>query len=72
MLNGEGAKIIYDANCGLSVNAGDSIKLAEKVLELSEMSDNKRKILGANGFKYFEENFTMGKCIDNLETILNN
>ena len=72
MLNGEGAKIIYDANCGLSVNAGDSIKLAEKVLELYEMSDNKRKILGANGFKYFEENFTMGKCIDNLETILNN
>lgn len=72
MLNGEGAKIINDANCGLSVNAGDSIKLAEKVLELYEMSDNKRKILGANGFKYFEENFTMGKCIDNLETILNN
>lgn len=72
MLNGEGAKIINDANCGLSVNAGDSIKLAEKVLELYEMSDNKRKILGANGFKYFEENFTMGKCIDNLETSLNN
>lgn len=71
MLNGEGAKIINDANCGLSVNAGDSIKLAEKILELYEMSDKKRKILGANGFKYFEENFTMGKCIDNLETILN-
>ena len=72
MLNGEGAKIINDANCGLSVNAGDSIKLAEKILELYEMSDKKRKILGANGFKYFEENFTMDKCIDNLETILNN
>lgn len=72
MLNGEGAKIINNANCGLSVNAGDSIKLAEKILELYEMSDKKRKILGANGFKYFEENFTMDKCIDNLETILNN
>jgi len=72
MLNGEGAKIINDANCGLSVNAGDSIKLAEKIIELYEMSDKKRKILGANGFKYFEENFTMDKCIDNLETILNN
>ena len=72
MLNGEGAKIINDANCGLSVNAGDSIKFAEKIIELYEMSDKKRKILGANGFKYFEENFTMDKCIDNLETILNN
>ncbi|MFV5694931.1 glycosyltransferase family 4 protein [Flavobacterium sp. LB3P122] len=70
MLNGEGATIINDANCGLSVNAGDSNGLAKKILKLYEMSNGERNILGVNGFKYFEENFTMGKCIDNLEFIL--
>ena len=70
MLNGEGASIINDANCGLSSNAGDSSGLSEKILELYGMSIEERNILGANGFKYFEKNFTMGKCIDNLEFIL--
>ena len=70
MLNGEGAAIINDANCGLSVNAGDPNGLAEKVLKLYEMSNEGRNILGGNGFRYFEENFTMSKCIDNLEFIL--
>lgn len=70
MLNGEGAAIINDANCGLFVNAGDSNGLAKKILELYQMSNEERNILGGNGFKYFEENFTMSKCIDNLEFIL--
>lgn len=70
MLNGEGALIINDANCGLSVNAGDYKGLAEKILVFDEMSIEERNLLGKNGFKYFEENFTMSKCIDNLESIL--
>lgn len=70
MLNGEGAAIINDANCGLSVNAGDSRGLAKKIIKLYEMSAEERNILGRNGFRYYEENFTMRKCIDNLEFIL--
>lgn len=72
MLNGEGAAIIKDANCGLSVNAGDSEGLAKEIIKLYEMSSEERNSLGKNGFKYFEENFTMSKCIDNLEIILKN
>lgn len=72
MLNGEGAKIINEANCGLCVSSGDSIKLAEKILEFYQMTDYNRNILGTNGFNYFEVNFTMTKCIDNLESIINN
>jgi glycosyltransferase involved in cell wall biosynthesis len=72
MLNGEGAAIIRDANCGLSVNAGDSEGLANEIIKLYEMSTEERESLGKNGFKYFEENFTMNKCIDNLEFILKN
>lgn len=70
MLNGEGASIIDDANCGLSVNSGDFNELAKKILKLYEMSIEERNTLGENGFKYFKENFTMSKCIDNLEFIL--
>lgn len=72
MLNGEGAAIINEANCGLSAKAGDSKGLAEKILQLYEMSVEERNSLGKNGFEYYEQNFTMNKCIDNLEFILKN
>lgn len=72
MLNGEGAAIINEANCGFSANAGDSEGLAKEIIKLYEMSYHERNILGLNGFKYFEKNFTMYKCIDNLELILKN
>lgn len=70
MLNGEGASLINEANCGFSVNAGDSNGLAKQIIRLYEMDKQEQDILGQNGFKYFEENFTMTKCINNLESIL--
>lgn len=72
MLNGEGAAIIKEANCGFSASAGDAEGLAKEIIKLYEMNYEERNTLGLNGFKYFEENFTMSKCIDNLEFILNN
>ncbi|CAA9203654.1 hypothetical protein FLA105534_04834 [Flavobacterium bizetiae] len=70
MLNGEGATIINEASCGFSVNAGDAEGLAKEIIRLYEMGKEERDLLGQNGFKYFEENFTMTKCINNLESIL--
>jgi glycosyltransferase involved in cell wall biosynthesis len=70
MLNGEGAGIINEANCGFSVNAGDSEGLAKIILDMYEMSMEDRMDLGSNGFKFYENNFTLKKCIDNLEFIL--
>lgn len=72
MLNGEGAAIINEANCGFSANAGDSEGLAKEIIKLHEMSNEERNVLGLNGFEYFEKNFTMNKCIDSLELILKN
>ena len=72
MLNGEGATIIKEANCGFSANAGDSEGLAKEIIKIYEMNNEERNALGLNGFKYFEENFTMSRCIDNLEFILKN
>jgi glycosyltransferase involved in cell wall biosynthesis len=72
MLNGEGAQIIDDAKCGFFVNAGDSIGLAKKIIEMYEMNIDERNTLGNNGFNFYEGNFTLKKCIDNLEIILKN
>lgn len=72
MLNGDGAELIKEAICGFSVDAGDSERLAEEINKLYNLSSEQRNILGRNGFRYFEENFTMTKCIDNLELILKN
>ncbi|MDX6182216.1 glycosyltransferase family 4 protein [Flavobacterium sp. Fl-77] len=70
ILNGEGAELIKEANCGFSVNAGNSEGLAKEILKLYDLNEEERNILGQNGFRYFEENFTMTKCINNLELIL--
>lgn len=70
MLNGEGAAIINEAKCGLSVNAGDSMGLSKIILEMYDMSTEERINLGNNGFNFYEDNFTLEKCIDNLEFIL--
>lgn len=72
MLNGDGAKIIEEAKCGFSVNAGDSIGLANKIVEMYEMNIEERINMGNNGFCFYEDNFTLKKCIDNLENILKN
>jgi len=72
MLNGEGAEIINEAKCGFSVNAGNSEGLAKIILEMYEMSIEERIHLGNNGFSFYQENFTLKKCIDNLEFILKN
>lgn len=70
ILNGEGAELIDEANCGFSTNAGNYEGLAKEIVKMYELSEEQRSILGQNGFKYFEENFTMTKCINNLELIL--
>lgn len=72
MLNGEGAQIIDEAKCGFSVNAADSIGLAKKIIEMYKMSVEERLNIGNNGFSFYEDNFTLNKCIDNLEIILKN
>ena len=72
ILNGEGAELIKEANCGFSTNAGNSEGLAQEIVKLYGLNEVQRNILGENGFRYFEENFTMTKCIDNLELILKN
>ncbi|OGB76980.1 MAG: glycosyltransferase WbuB, partial [Burkholderiales bacterium RIFOXYC12_FULL_60_6] len=49
MLDGEGAKVITEANAGLVCAAGDASGLAAVVLQMAAMRADQRHQLGANG-----------------------
>jgi len=70
MLNGDGSDLIYNANCGYCVPAGDYKACSEIVNKLFK-EKNKLEILGQNGKKYYEEHFQKKDRIDQLETVIN-
>lgn len=65
-LNGEGARLIDEAQAGISVPAEDAGALAAAVLKLYRMSSVERAELGANGKRYFQENFDHEQLIVQL------
>lgn len=70
MLNGEGAKVITQANCGFVVNAGDYSSLAKASVKISLMTPEERRQLEANGKNFYEKNYNKTKQINHLEKIL--
>jgi glycosyltransferase involved in cell wall biosynthesis len=60
-MNGEGAKVLRDANAGIVCPAGDAGALAGAVRQLYEMSADERFHLGQNGRQYFKAHFDMTK-----------
>lgn len=56
-LNGEGARIIAQAEAGISCPAEDAPALAQALKSLYQMSDDDRARLGRNGQRYFEQHF---------------
>lgn len=70
-ISGEGNSVIKQSKCGLVGEAEDHIKLYENVIELYNMSEEEREILGNNGKKYFEDNFTRKILLNKLEQVMN-
>lgn len=70
MLGVGGKELIEEADCGYAVGSGDYKKLAD-IIRNKVMNDKASFAQkGANGRKYFENNFTIKICIDNLEKII--
>ncbi|QDL55224.1 glycosyltransferase family 4 protein [Rhodoferax aquaticus] len=65
-LNGEGARLVGEAQAGLSVPAQDAKALAAAVLRLYQMPSEDRARLGANGRRYFKAHFDHDKLVDEL------
>ncbi len=69
-INGAASEVIYEANCGRSVKAGDSKGLAEL---MADFIDNKEiySACGENAAAYFRKHFTLKEYTDRLEKQIN-
>jgi glycosyltransferase involved in cell wall biosynthesis len=70
MLDGEGAKVITEANAGLVCAAGDAGGLASAVLEMAAMRVDQRHQLGLNGRAFAQKEFGRSLLMDRLELLL--
>ncbi len=71
-LNGEGARLIEEAQAGFSVPAQDANALAAAILRMYQMPAEDRVRLGANGRRYFKAHFDHDKLVDDLIVHLRN
>lgn len=69
-LNGEGARVIREANAGLICAAEDSEGLAGCILSLYEMTEEQRRLMGESGRAYFHKHFEMNQQAKRLIAIL--
>jgi len=67
VLDGEGAKIIREANAGLAVGAEDSHSLAEAVITVSSLDKNELSRIGNNALKYYNQHFDRNMLINKLD-----
>lgn len=65
-LNGEGARLVVEAEAGLACPAGDARALADAVLYLYKLSPNEREIIGVNGRRYYQKHFNHEYLVDEL------
>ncbi len=67
MLDGEGARVIRDAQAGLVCAAGDGASLAAQALALASTPIDQRRAMGANAQQYGQENFNRARLMQQLE-----
>jgi glycosyltransferase involved in cell wall biosynthesis len=70
MLDGEGADLVERSGVGLVSPAGNPVALAQNVLNMSEMSQDVRLSMGANGKQAMAREFERDELINKLETWL--
>lgn len=66
MINGDGAEIVEEAECGLAVPAGDSTALADAISKMAAMDKDELDAMGARGRDYCEKNFSFKDNMDKL------
>lgn len=72
MINGDGADLVKEANCGIAVSAGDYEALADAVRQYFTMPKEELEVLGFNGMTFYKENFNKEVSMNLLESLLNN
>ena len=70
MLNGEGARIIEEAEAGFACAAGDHRALSAAVLRMARLSAEERRAMGRRGSEYSEREFNRDSLMSTLEQLL--
>lgn len=70
VLNGEGAEVIWEADCGWALPAGDAEGLAKLAIELSKKDNADLDAKGENALRYYNEHFVKETCLKNLDDLM--
>lgn len=70
VLNGEGAEVIKEAECGWSVPAGDYEGFSKLAIELSQMDKTVLEEKGKNALKYYNRHYIKEDCLKRLDEIM--
>ena len=70
VLNGEGAEVIRDADCGWTLAAGDAEGFAKLAIELSQMDKVVLEKKGKNALRYYEVNYVKEKSLKKLDELM--
>lgn len=70
VLNGEGAELIKDADCGWVLTAGDAEGFAKLAIELSQKDIKLLEEKGANASRYYNQHFIKENCLRELDRIM--
>ena len=65
-LNGEGAKVVMDAMCGVVCDSENYLQLSKCIIDLYKMSSSQRDEMGRNGRLYAEKNYHPKLIVENL------
>lgn len=68
--DGEVGDIIHEADCGLVSPSGDAERLAENIIQMSEMSKEELQTSGKHSLDYFNEHFLREKLMDQMDRVL--
>ena len=69
MINGEGGKVVLDANAGLVCPAESPDRLVDNILEMNKLGVEEISKMGKNARKYYEENFERSFLFKKIENI---
>ena len=70
VLNGEGAEVIKEADCGWALPAGDAEGFAKLAIDLSLKDKSELANKGENAAKYYNEHFVKEKCLKKLANLM--
>lgn len=70
-LDGEGGRVVLEAECGLVSPSEDFMSFSKSIITFLKLSSDKKEVMGKNARLYFETEFEREKQLDNIINIFN-